>query len=93
MIVFEEVKKLEKLKEDLRKEGNLVSLDEDLTKEEKASQIGKISDEIFEIDQEIKRLKKMNPTVFVKEESINPIFILIGIAGIIFIINKNRNKR
>ena len=93
MIVFEEVKKLEKLKEDLRKEGNLVSLDEDLTKEEKASQIGKISDEIFEIDQEIKRLKKLNPTVFVKEESINPIFILIGIAGIIFIINKNRNKR
>lgn len=93
MIVFEEVKKLEKLKEDLRKEGNLVSLDEDLTKEEKASQIGKISDEIFEIDQEIKRLKKMNPTVFVKEESINPIFILIGIAGIIFIINKNRNKK
>lgn len=93
MIVFEEVKKLEKLKEDLRKEGNLVSLDEDLTKEEKASQIGKISDEIFEIDQEIKRLKKLNPTVFVKEESINPIFVLIGIAGIIFIINKNRNKR
>jgi hypothetical protein len=93
MIVFEEVKKLEKLKEDLRKEGNLVSLDEDLTKEEKASQIGKISDEIFEIDQEIKRLKKMNPTVFIKEESINPIFILIGIAGIIFIINKNRNKK
>lgn len=82
-IVLKEVQALEKQKEDLRNKGVEILQNEDLTQQQKNNEIGNITDLIFEIDQEIKRLKKIAPT-----EAINPMFLIIGLGAILFLIRK-----
>jgi len=88
-VVIKEVLELEKMKNELRQDAFNISANQDYTPQEKQSYIGKITDEIYDIDQEIIRLKKQPATIEYKTTDNSMFFIIIGIGLLIFI---NRTK-
>ena len=89
-IILKEVQELEKQKKILNDLALSISQDISLSKEEKKFKTDEIIDQMYDIDEEIKRLKKQ-PATIEYTESINPILLLVGIVGI-FIIIKGKKK-
>jgi len=89
-VVIKEVQELEKQKKSLNDLALSISQDISLSKEEKKFKTDEIIDQMYDIDEEIKRLKKQPATIEYKE-SINPVLLLIGVIGI-FIIIKGKRK-
>ena len=88
-IVLKEVQELERMKDQLRKDAIEISQNPDYTQNEKQSYIGKITDEIYDIDQEIIRLKKQPSTIQVTKTDNSVLFLIIGI-GVIFLLNRKK---
>ena len=89
-IVLEEVKELEKTKEELRKVAVIINNNMDLSKQEKQMQIDYVFEQIYEIDKEIERLKKMQPNVFIQESNKSIIVLAAGIVAIFLIMNRKK---
>jgi len=88
-IVLKEVQELERMKDQLRKDAIEIFQNPDYTQNEKQSYIGKITDEIYDIDQEIIRLKKQPSTIQVIKTDNSVLFLIIGI-GVIFLLNRKK---
>ena len=89
-IVLEEVKELENMKEELRKVAVIINNNMDLSKQEKQMQIDDVFEQIYEIDKEIERLKKMQPNVFIQESNKSIIVLAAGIVAIFLIMNRKK---
>jgi DNA-binding MltR family transcriptional regulator len=85
-LVYKDIQELEELKEKLRNQGKEITEDQYLTKEEKQKAIGAITDHIYDIENEIARLKKIKPTVI--QENTPIIFLSIAILGIFLLTRK-----
>jgi hypothetical protein len=89
-VVLKEVQELEKLKEDTKNQALIIQNNLEYTQEEKKKAIDVLLDQIYEIDQEIIRLKKINPTIVYQESNNSMIFLAIGIAVVFFIANRKK---
>jgi hypothetical protein len=91
-IVLKEVQELEKIKSELEKDALNVSSNPDYTYQEKQQIISKITDQIYDINQEIIRLKKQPVNVEVIESNKSIIFLAVGIVAIFLLTNKKGKK-
>ena len=84
-ITIKEVEELQKQKKILNDSAISISQNASLSKEEKRFKIEEITNQMYDIDQEIIRLKNIPGTIEYKE-SINPILFVIGAIGIFILI-------
>lgn len=89
-VIIKEVQELENQKKTLNDLALSISQDITIPANDKKIKIADITDQMYYIDEEIKRLKNQPATIEYKE-SINPILLIIGIVGI-FIIIKGKKK-
>jgi adenylosuccinate synthase len=89
-IVLQDVLDLEKQRDELRKLAQEINESIDYTPQQKQKKIGEIADDIYNIDQEILRLKKMKPTVIVQESNKSVFVLAAGIVAIFLIMNRKK---
>ena len=89
-IVLQDVLDLEKQRDELRNLAQEINESIDYTPQQKQKKIGEITDDIYNIDQEILRLKKMKPTVIVQESNKSVFFLASGIVAIFLLMNRKK---
>ena len=89
-IVLQDILDLEKQRDELRNLAQEINESIDYTPQQKQKKIGEITDDIYNIDQEILRLKKMKPTVIVQESNKSVFFLAAGIVAIFLLMNRKK---